>query len=579
MYEFFGLNCEPFSIAADPRFIYMSPEHRQALAHLKYGFRRGAGFILLTGEIGAGKSTVCRLFLRQLPADVDVANVVNPRLSATALLTRVCEDLRIELPPGPVDLIDAIYGHLLLADAQGRRSLIVVDEAQALSPDVLEQLRLLSNLDSSGGKLQVFLIGQPELRSALQAPLLEPLAQRVVARFHLAAMAERETGLYISHRLGVAGLVGPAPFEPDAILAIHRLCKGVPRRINVLSDRAMHTAQSVGSRTITRDMVERAAVESFGTPQAPTPAPVQTKDVSTEPVSADAPERRWPAFAAIAAAALLVGTFIGTQHDRAPANPRPAAEAAPVPSAAAGQAASAGVAAMSAQTAENAPLPDSPGPAVATVDARPEPAPAPAHPPPAILANSDESEAWRALAKAWDVTLPAVRPCAAAIRVGLRCYHGIVGLDLLRHLDRPGFLRLVNPDGSSAFAEVTAISGDEVTFGMGDARQDVPLTRLGLQWHGEFSTLWRPPPGYHPEGSGDDAQALTRWLEGRLDSFGVADLSTPTAGLSADAAVAARLSAFQLAHGLQPDGRLGPLTVMQINHAGGTEEPRLESAH
>ena len=577
MHEYFGLDCEPFSIAADPRFIYMSPEHRQALAHLKYGFRRGAGFILLTGEIGAGKSTVCRLFLRQLPANVDVANVVNPRLSAPALLTRVCEDLRVELPARTVDLIDAIHGHLLLADAQGRRSLIVVDEAQALAPDVLEQLRLLSNLDSSGGKLQVFLIGQPELRNALQTTLLEPLAQRVVARFHLAAMPERETVRYIAHRLSVAGLVGPEPFEPDAIFAIHRLCKGVPRRINVLCDRAMHLAQSCGSRTITRDMVEVAAVESFGTPLTATPAPEATPAASAAPVSAQEAERRWPVLAAVAAGALLVGGYIGTQHGRAPAAAREVPADAKVAPAAAP--ASASVEAMAAPLAENTVPPDSTTTAVGSTAGMPAPAPAPAPAPPTILASTDEAEAWRALAKSWDITLPAVRPCAAAVRLGLRCYHGVVGLDLLRHLDRPGFLRLVNPDGSSAFAQVTAISGDEVTFALGDIRQNVPLTRLGLQWHGEFSTLWRPPPGYRPEGSGDDAQALTRWLEGRLDLFGVADGSTPTVSQSADAAVAARLSAFQLAHGLQPDGRLGPLTVMQINHAGGTEEPRLESAN
>jgi len=577
MHEFFGLNCEPFSIAADPRFMYMSPAHRQALAHLQYGFRRGAGFILLTGEIGAGKTTVCRLFLRGLPANVDVANVVNPRLSATALLTRVSEDLRIELPANTVDLIDAIHGHLLLADAQGRRSLIVVDEAQALAPDVLEQLRLLSNLDSSGGKLQVFLIGQPELRNALQTTLLEPLAQRVVARFHLPAMPERETAHYIAHRLSVAGLVGPDPFEPEAILAIHRLCQGVPRRINVLCDRAMHLAESSGSRTIRPDVVERAAAESFGTPPSATPRLVPTSAAPTAPVSAAVTQRRGPAVAAIAVGALLLGGVIGAQYDRAPAAARPVAEATQVPpttsptaSASAGAPAAAAVADVVAANAPGRVVDSSSSFSEA---ARSEPARAPQ----TILANTDEAEAWRALAKSWDAALPAVRPCAAAIRLGLRCYHGVVGLDLLRQLNRPGFLRLVNADGSSAFAQVTALAGDEITFRMGDVRQTVPLERLGLQWHGEFSTLWRTPPGYRADGSGDDREALTRWLAGRLDGLGVAGTSTPAASVAADTDFAARLSAFQLAHGLQPDGRLGPLTVMQINHAGGNEEPRLDA--
>ena len=250
MYDsFFGLKCEPFSVAADPHFIYMSPVHRQALTHLKYGLRRGAGFILLSGEIGAGKTTVCRLFLRQLPPTDDVAFVVNPRLDARALLTRVCEDLRIDLPVGTVDLIDVIHGHLLLASAHGRRTLIVVDEAQALSPDAMEQLRLLTNLDCSGGKLQVFLIGQPELRTMLQQPSLEALAQRIVARFHLPTLPEQETARYIAHRLNVAGLVGPVPFDDHTLQIVHRLSDRGPRRINVLCDRALHVAAFADARS------------------------------------------------------------------------------------------------------------------------------------------------------------------------------------------------------------------------------------------------------------------------------------------------------------------------------------------
>ena len=173
---FFGLQQEPFSIAPDPRFLYMSDKHREALQLLGYGLTRGASFVLLTGEIGAGKTTVWRRFLEELPSNYDVASVVNPKLDTDALLARVFEDLGVELPADgkSVDLIDALHGHLLLAHAQGRRTLIVIDEAQALSNEVLEQLRLLTNLDSSGRKLQVMLIAQPELRQMLQQPQLEP---------------------------------------------------------------------------------------------------------------------------------------------------------------------------------------------------------------------------------------------------------------------------------------------------------------------------------------------------------------------------------------------------------------------
>jgi general secretion pathway protein A len=264
MYKtYFGLKREPFSVAADPRFIYMSPQHRQAAQHLLFGLQSGAGFILLTGEIGSGKTMVCRAFLRLLPPNADVANVVNPRVDFRALLMRICEDLRIEVAPDCHDPIDAIHGHLLLAHAQGRRTLIVVDEAQALSHEVLELLRLLTNLDSTGRKLQIFLVGQPDLRNTLRLPALEPVSQRIVARFHLGPLEEPHTGRYIEHRLRKAGLAGSVPFDAGAMRAIHRACAGVPRRINVLCDRAMLTAKNLGTQQIDARMIERIVPQVF----------------------------------------------------------------------------------------------------------------------------------------------------------------------------------------------------------------------------------------------------------------------------------------------------------------------------
>ena len=268
----FGLRHQPFSVAADPRFIYMSPQHKEAARHLLYGLQSGAGFILLTGEVGSGKTMVCRTFLHLLPPEADVANVVNPRVDFRSLLMRICEDLHIEVTPDTPDLIDAIHGHLLLAHAQGRRTLIIVDEAQALSHEVLELLRLLTNLDSTGRKLQIFLIGQPELRDILRLPALEPVSQRIVARYHLNPLPEEETERYIEHRLRKAGLTGPVPFEPDAIHSIHRICGGVPRRINVLCDRAMLTARQRNTHRIDAQLIEQITSEVFDTVGAMTPA-------------------------------------------------------------------------------------------------------------------------------------------------------------------------------------------------------------------------------------------------------------------------------------------------------------------
>ena len=374
MYKtFFGLTREPFSVAPDPHFMYMSPKHREALGHLMYGLGRGAGFVLLTGEIGAGKTTVWRSFLERLPSNFDVAYVVNPKLQVNALLARVCEDLRIELSSGSVDLIDAIHGHLLLAYASGRRTLIVVDEAQALSPEVLELLRLLTNLDTKGGKLQVLLIGQPELRAMLQHPSLEPLAQRVVARFHLTALPEEETARYIAHRLAVAGLVGHVPFDPEAVSRIHRLCGGVPRRINVLCDRALLTAKMASQPRIDTKIVERAAEDVFGRLPATEPPP-------PPPVEAEDQWPRWTVTAAVAAVALAAGAYFapkilprGVLFAARPSArvAIPAAVASPLPGA------DAVLAAAGVPTTTGAPAAAAEAPATVPANAANDPVPAP----------------------------------------------------------------------------------------------------------------------------------------------------------------------------------------------------------
>jgi len=209
----FGLRQAPFSIAPDPRYLYMSERHREALAHLLYGLDAGGGFVLLTGEIGTGKTTVCRCFLEQVPATCDLAYIFNPKLTAIELLHTVCDEFGIEVTPAAPgaptvkDHLDPLNRYLLAAHAEGRQCVLAIDEAQNLAADVLEQLRLLTNLETNERKLlQIVLIGQPELRALLARPELEQLAQRVVARFHLDALSAAETAGYIAHRLAVAGV-------------------------------------------------------------------------------------------------------------------------------------------------------------------------------------------------------------------------------------------------------------------------------------------------------------------------------------------------------------------------------------
>mgnify|MGYP001813966333 FL=1 len=207
--EHFNLNERPFSITPDPRFLYMSARHREALAHLLYGLGEGGGFVQLTGEVGTGKTTICRCLLEQVPENVDIALVLNPKVTATELIATVCDELGIEYPGGDTSikaLTDVLYRYLLDAYARGRRTVLILDEAQNLSADVLEQVRLLTNLETATQKLlQIVLIGQPELRSMLAREDMRQLSQRVTARYHLDPISREEAGAYIRHRLQICG--------------------------------------------------------------------------------------------------------------------------------------------------------------------------------------------------------------------------------------------------------------------------------------------------------------------------------------------------------------------------------------
>jgi general secretion pathway protein A len=278
--QHFGLAQEPFSLAPDPRYLFMSERHREALAHLLYGVSGsdgagsgvGGGFVLLTGDIGTGKTTICRCFLEQLPTGCHVAYIFNPKLTVAELLQSICEEFHVymdsapRLPPTVKPYIDALNRFLLDCHAQGQSCVLIIDEAQNLQTDVLEQLRLLTNLETQECKLlQIVLIGQPELRNMLARPALEQLAQRVIARFHLDALSAAETQDYIAHRMAVAGHHGALPFEQTALKRVHQLAGGVPRRINLLCGRALLGAWATGQHRIHRAVVDKAAAEVFGT--------------------------------------------------------------------------------------------------------------------------------------------------------------------------------------------------------------------------------------------------------------------------------------------------------------------------
>ena len=532
----FGLAREPFSLAPDPHFLFMSERHREALAHLLYGVRGGGGFVLLTGEIGAGKTTIARGFLEQLPAGCVVAYVFNPQLSALELLQTLLGEFGLPPLQGPERdslkaHIDALNRFLLEVHAQGRQALVVIDEAQALEPALLEQLRLLTNLETAERKLlQIVLIGQPELRGRIAG--LEQLAQRVVARYHLGALTPDETAHYVEHRLGVAGLQGPLPFDRPALRALHERTGGVPRRINLLADRALLGAYGQGQRQVGAALVEQAAAEVFDTPARPPAGP--------------GGRRGAVALLGMALVALVaVGWWL--QQPRAPQ----AVAAVPAPAAVTG--------------------PALPAPAPAAPTSAPDKLTAAVVDDPAALralAQADEAQAWRELALHWNVAIGEGDPCVAARQAALVCFRSTGGgLGLLRSLSRPALLVLRAPDGSRSHALLVALDDEAATLQSGRQRLRLALPALAGAWRGEFATFWRSPPGWEPGPAGQ--LAARRWAAPQLASVLPAQQGQN---------FAEQVAAFQLLQGLPVDGQAGPLTLMQLSRVAGVPEPRLAAA-
>jgi general secretion pathway protein A len=511
----FGLRQEAFSIAPDPRFLHLSATHREALAHLLYGLQGGGGFVLLTGDIGTGKTTVCRAFLEQMPHDHRVAYVVNPEQTPPELLQTVCQEFGIALPdPPPATLkpyVDALNQFLLDCHARGLQCLLVVDEAQALSARLLELLRLLTNLETSDRKLlQIMLIGQPELRDKLAQPELEQLSQRVIARVHLGPLGAADTALYVQHRLAVAGLAGESPFDARALQAVYRLSGGVPRRINLLCQRALLGAYGQGVRRVTPALLKQAAAEVFGARDA-------------------AGSRRRPWLAAGVALGLGAAAVAGVLLLR------PVATAVPA------------LAALAPASAVK--LPSASAPAAT-----------------ALQPLDDERAAAAALAALWSLPLAeGVDLCTAAAAQDLACHRGDADPALLKRLDRPALLTL---PGRGAVLLLALGSTQARVQGAG-GEQTVPRADLEAAWGQGFTTLWRPPPGWGQAGGRVQGE-VADWVLQQLTA-----LQGPSRRLPRDDALRQRVFAFQVSQGLALDGVAGPVTLMLLNRAAGIDEPRL----
>ncbi|UJW82833.1 AAA family ATPase [Hydrogenophaga sp. SL48] len=540
---FFGLKQDPFSISPDPRFLFMTERHREALAHLQYGVQGTGGIVLLTGDIGTGKTTISRRFLARAPSQCKVAYIFNPRLNVIELLLSICDEFGIEpaldhdREPTVKALLDPLNAFLLASHAAGRNPVLVIDEAQNLSIEVLEQLRLLTNLETNQRKLlQIVLIGQPELRQLLASPALEQLAQRVVARFHLGALDETDTRHYIEHRMGVAGHIGPVPFAPRALRRVHRLSGGVPRRINLLCGRALLGAYAQGLHQVTPAVVERAAKEVF-TPQTPGS-------------SLRRPQAMLGLGLIVGALAAVPGVWLWQRSTSA--SPAPAALAMTAPSAAA--------------------APATPSRAAATATPT-QPARAPAQATVAMTASRllpSENAGLQAIGPRWQMTAPGQDPCAAALSQQLQCYRtSRMTLNGLRQMDRPAVLRLRLPDGDG-HAVLEAMDERQVTLSAGEHRWTLPSDQLSSLWQGEYVSLWRTPPGQSGRLVDGYQGTAASWMAQQLTALqrqGQLPASART--------LREKVEAFERDKGIEVTGRATTTTLMLLNRASGVDEPRL----
>ena len=553
--SFFGLQEKPFAITPDPRYLYLSERHAEALAHLLYGINEAGGFIQLTGEVGTGKTTVIRSLLEQLPGHADVALILNPRVTPAEFLLTICEELHVHVPESgrgsTKTLMDLLGRQLLDTHARGRRVVLIVDEAQNLSTETLEQVRLLTNLETATTKLlQIILIGQPELRTLLDQPDLRQLAQRITGRYHLDPLSTEETSGYVKHRMRVAGATAEV-FTPAALRETHRLSGGIPRVINVICDRALLGAFTHEDHRVGTALVRQAASEVYGRP-------------------VPAPWLKWTTAAAVGAAVALVAvalwTYLGsrpaatahdatTTADTAPADPAPMA-ATPV----------------AAPAVE--PTPDT---------AAPQEAAAPVQVVPLdqlLVRHGNDTTTEAALGKLFALWGAMYDPgrgrgCDQATRQGLECLFQKGSWAQLRALNRPAILTLTDDVGRSHQVVLTALDDEDATLDLGGVQHQVSITAVSRYWFGDFLLLWRPPlavvKALTPGMRGDDV----RWLRDSLRAAQGLPASPPGNDFYDDELVRL-VQDFQRQHRLAVDGVAGVQTQIALDTAlNATESPTI----
>jgi general secretion pathway protein A len=521
--EYFGLEEMPFSIAPDPRYLYMSEQHREALAHLLYGFNSEGGFVLLTGDIGTGKTTICRCLLEQIPEKTSIAFIINPKLTVEELLAVICDEFGIKYPAGNKSIkifIDYINSYLLEAHVKGNKTVLVIDEAQNLSADVLEQLRLLTNLETNQAKLlQIILLGQPELRDKLSQPELRQLSQRIIARYHLGALARKEVSAYVTHRLTIAGVKNQL-FADPAIDKLYKLSGGVPRLINVLCDRALLGVFAHGQKQVTKSILKKAACEVFGAGRFITQY------------------RKAAIWVLLITVPVIVGVVLTANYYNRNGSPN------------------------SRPVATNITIPSQPDKLEWPED---------------LPISQSNAMAFEFLLNQWGIKYQSQEksfPCEQVKIHGLQCLNDIGGLNILHQLNIPAVLKLSGDKGNIFYATLTALKEETAIVKVGRRTQEVFVKDIESHWLGDYTLLWRIPPDYKSEVLPGYKGPMVQWLHKQL-SLTQDHLIQPHDNSVYNDDLVKEVRKFQLAKGLKPDGIIGPRTIILLNNMVDKNTPLL----
>ena len=531
--EYFGLKESPFSIAPDPHYLYMSDNHREALAHLLYGINSDNGFVLLTGDVGTGKTTVCRCLLAQLPENSNIAFILNPKLTVDELLATICDELNILYPPGNISnkvFIDSINAYLLHANKKGRRTVLIVEEAQNLSPEVLEQIRLLTNLETNERKLlQIIMVGQPELNELLSRPELRQLKQRITARYHLGPLTKRELSSYVLHRLSVAG-VNRKIFPSRTIERLFQLSGGIPRMINLLCDRTLLGTYVQGKSMVDLPTLNKAAREVFGEPGD---RRQRKKTFSWAIIS----------LLLIVCGTALAATYFSHKSKLVEGN----------------------------KTELRMNVSQRPADLPLALDQKMNVSQWPAD----LPLDRDQTMAFQALFKHWEIPYKNKGDvCQQAQAEGLRCMEELGSLSSIMKLNRPAVLKLFDDQGKEFYVTLAMIKGRTATIEVGDERRTVDLKEIEHRWLGNYTVLWRVPSNYrgdiYPGMTGPDVH----WLDTQLAIIQGRKARTEEV-LTYDAQLITQVKKFQISEEMVPDGIVGPQTIIHLNTAAGIKGPRL----